>query len=71
MYLVTEYPADGHAPESLYRAEHGTLDEARADVARRLGGASLADLRWPDPGALESYHASEDEGCGGYAITAS
>ena len=76
-YIVYAYEPDGGNAGDFDedRTEHETLDEARADVRKRLG--DLGEWRlWgghedDDTGLIEveAYHASRDAGCGGIHIS--
>lgn len=77
MFIVYNYEADGERASDFdaARMECDTLDEARAEVARRLGdiapwrvwgGHEDDDSGWIE---VEAYHESRVEGCGGVHIS--
>lgn len=70
-YRVEYYEPSGHqSPPEPPISTGRTLEEARAVIRGRLGLSRLmAARRWiPDSPAVEAYHESSAEGCGGYAI---
>jgi hypothetical protein len=71
MFVVSSYPAEGERPDDMPAdAEFETLEEARAEVMRRLGATQLADWRrWGGcDNDMEAYHADPHTGCGGVSI---
>jgi hypothetical protein len=75
-FIVYNYePEGGRAADfDEDRAEHQTLDEARADVRARLGDTDDW-RRWgghedsPRLVEVEAYHESREPGCGGVHIS--
>lgn len=70
IYEAYRYAADGHGGEvgDGEVIATGTLEEVRAEIARRIEGG-LAEMRWDGTDDdVEAYHASRAEGAGGYAV---
>ena len=71
-YRLEDYPAEGHGPFQPTVLYFPDVESARREIARRIDVelSELPGLRWIDfeDDAIETYHASHDEGCGGFAI---
>lgn len=76
-YTVTYYGADGSGgstanPPEIHAKTFRTLAEARQVIKTAMGGRTYGTWRGlAEDGDVEAWHASGDEGCGGYAISRS
>jgi len=73
-YAAVRYAADGHAGEQGDGEviARGSIEDCRQAIALRIRG-SLDAMRWSGTdsnGDIEAYCESDEEGCGGYAVTA-